>query len=598
MTLWMTPGNTPETTYITVYRCQFDAVKEQTLEFEFSADNRAQLYLDGKYLINGPERGAAEYWYFQRFKTTISAGKHTLTARVISLLPLDIKIREYGYAQTTIRHGFYINEKSGLLKNWEYQFEKINGFEKPFPDWGAFPKVRITPDYNSGILSGLGGEWSPVSYFEDSRVLHEPDLPYMRHEKIEPESKAPGLYYFKRYVCVWADYHFRGKGKVAIRWMETPYLTDEFDPVQLKGKKGNRDGAFFVGNADEFEVDGELIWHDFWWKAGHYLEIKVEGNVDYESNFYLTGYPYPEFKPRNLLEKMAFETLEACSFETYMDCPYYEQLQYIGDSRLEALCTYLITDDHRLIRKALRMFSLSQRPDGSLNAQYPSCSIQTITSFMPVWLLMLSDYYKHHGNDDLVMELRPRAKKLLDYLFSNLHDDLLTMPGWNFFDWCEGWKNGTPPGGDCSSALNLLFVLTLQNLSEMDLAEGLQEQALRTAAKVKEVFYNPERQLYALDMEKKYYSEHPQILALLAMDDTTVIPGLREVEMTPCSIYFSYYYLEACQKFELNDLLEKRLDRWRALSSEGLTTFPEEFDNPRSDCHAWSSHILGILLKM
>ncbi|MBQ9771209.1 MAG: hypothetical protein IJW23_05220 [Lentisphaeria bacterium] len=56
--------------------------------------------------------------------------------------------------------------------------------------------------------------------------------------------------------------------------------------------------------------------------------------------------------------------------------------------------------------------------------------------------------------------------------------------------------------------------------------------------------------------------------------------------------------MEACQKFELNDLLKKRLDRWRALSSEGLTTFPEEFDNPRSDCHAWSSHILGILLKM
>ena len=29
-----------------------------------------------------------------------------------------------------------------------------------------------------------------------------------------------------------------------------------------------------------------------------------------------------------------------CAHETYMDCPYYEQLQYGGDTRLEILATY------------------------------------------------------------------------------------------------------------------------------------------------------------------------------------------------------------------------------------------------------------------
>lgn len=85
-------------------------------------------------------------------------------------------------------------------------------------------------------------------------------------------------------------------------------------------------------------------------------------------------------------------------------------------------------------------------------------------------------------------------------------------------------------------------------------------------------------------------------MALLALSDTAVIPGLRQGGLTQCSIYFSYYYLSACRQFGLNDLLEKRLDRWRVLADEGLTTFPEEFDNPRSDCHAWSSHILYFLL--
>ena len=148
----MTPANVPDTTYITVYRCCFETAAEQTLEFEFSADNRAQLYLDGKLLINGPERGAPQHWYFQRVKTQVSAGSHILTSRVVSLNPLDITVREYGYAQMTVRHGFYVNDKSGLLNNWEYQFENIAAFEKPFPDWASFPRVRITPDYNSKLL--------------------------------------------------------------------------------------------------------------------------------------------------------------------------------------------------------------------------------------------------------------------------------------------------------------------------------------------------------------------------------------------------------------------------------------------------------------
>jgi hypothetical protein len=79
------------------------------------------------------------------------------------------------------------------------------------------------------------------------------------------------------------------------------------------------------------------------------------------------------------------------------------------------------------------------------------------------------------------------------------------------------------------------------------------------------------------------------------MDDTSVIPGLKACNLSQCTIYFSFYYLLACEKYGLTELKEKRLDRWRALMSEGLTTFPETFETPRSDCHAWSSHILNFL---
>ncbi|MBQ7206495.1 MAG: hypothetical protein IJS01_01725 [Lentisphaeria bacterium] len=594
MNTWMAPADPPEETYIAVFRCLFSAAEALELKFDFSADNRAQLYLDGRRIADGPERGAPERWYAACVSQNVPAGEHVLTARVMCLDP-EIRRRRCAYAQMTVRRGFFIDDASGLLSDWMCQIETGCRFETPFPDWGSFPRVHVESGHNHGILEGRGGVWEKPVFFTDPRPLHLPDLPAMRYEKTVPVKKTEELFYFPEYVCAWQVIRLSGRGTVEIRWAETPYLTPEIDRKNLKGMKGKRDGKYFIAEPDVFEVDGSFTWHDYWWHAGHYVQIKTEGNVRCDIEFFRTGYPYPETAPRSQLEKMALETLRACSFETYMDCPYYEQLMYIGDSRLEARCTYLLTGDHRLPAKALRMLSLSQTPEGALNAQYPSCSDQKIPSFMTIWLLMLSDYFALHGNDALVEELRPRAEKLLAYLEKHTTGGLPDVPGWGFVDWCENWAHGTPPGGTINSVISLFYLLALQKTAEMDLAPGLEEKAKALARTIRSTFYDKEKRLYALDPGKQYFSEHPQVLALLALGDTSVIPGLESADLTPCSIYFSSYYLEACRLFGLDDLLEKRLDRWRALENEGLTTFPEEFRNPRSDCHAWSSHILSVL---
>ena len=592
MSKWMIPAVSPEGTFIAVFRCRFETDTGRELTFRFSADNRAQLFLDGERLTDGPERGAAQYWYYQNAAMTVAAGRHVLTARVVCLEP-DIRKRQCAYAQMSVRHGFHLEDSSGLLRDWDCQIEDGCTFGIPFPDWGSFPRVHVGPEHNPRILFGEGGVWTPVRLIEDDRVLHAPDLPAMRYEPVTPECKSPGLFYFPAYVCAWTRWHFSGHGIVEIRWAETPYRTADFDPVSLRGDKGRRDGSFFIGNPDVFEVDGELVWHDFWWRAGHYVQVRTEGEVQYRGEFFRTGYPFPEYRTHSPLKKMAFETLQACSWETYMDCPYYEQLLYAGDSRLEALCTYKLFADHRLPAKSLRMLSLSQAEDGSLCSQYPSCSRQKIPSFMLIWLLMLSDYYRFCGDDPLVMELRPKAAKLLAYFHAHeAADGLISVPGWNFIDWCPGWKSGVPPGGGPDSVSNLFYVLALRRMAEMKLLPDLEGKARKLSETIRRVYFDGSRQLYALDRDRLHFSEHPQALALLALEDTAVIPGLRRGGLTQCSIYFSYYSLEACRKFGLEDLKQKRLARWEALRNEGLTTFPEEFDQPRSDCHAWSSHIL------
>ena len=41
----------------------------------------------------------------------------------------------------------------------------------------------------------------------------------------------------------------------------------------------------------------------------------------------------------NKMLEIGWRTARLCANETYMDCPYYEQLQYFGDTRIQAMIT-------------------------------------------------------------------------------------------------------------------------------------------------------------------------------------------------------------------------------------------------------------------
>ncbi len=54
-----------------------------------------------------------------------------------------------------------------------------------------------------------------------------------------------------------------------------------------------------------------------------------------------------------------------------MDCPYYEQLQYGGDTRIQGLVSMYMTGDGRLIKNAIEQldrFQDRRQPDSGLRA--------------------------------------------------------------------------------------------------------------------------------------------------------------------------------------------------------------------------------------
>ena len=401
-------------------------------------------------------------------------------------------------------------------------------------------------------------------------------------------------------------------------WAESLYLPDR----KTKGNRNEWIGKVFVGMCDRFRPDGGTSqWFStHWWRAGRWCRLRIR-TADHPLRIEAlaldeTRYPLEseaEFDAPiadlSAMIRLAVRGLQMCSHETFMDCPFYEQLMYVGDSRLEMLVTHVLTRDTRLVRRGIELFDRSRSHSGFVHERFPAHEPQLSTTFSMIWVLMLRDYAWWRGDLTWVRDRAVGMRAMLE-LFEHYRnpDGLLeNLPGWSFVDWVPAWKVGYAPDGrfGVSAINNLLFVLALQAaadieeaLGESALAERWRRRAGWTAAAIRSRFWDEARGMIADDLARSSFSEHAQCLALLAdllpraEAQRTFAQLLNAPDLHRTTIYFSHYLFETFQKMGRGDLVIDRLRFWRDLVHLGLRTPVEKPEPSRSDCHAWGSHPL------
>lgn len=419
-----------------------------------------------------------------------------------------------------------------------------------------------------------------------------------------------------------------GKGaRIRIRWSESLFLPKwqkikGMYKIQVKGNRDQTDGKYFIGIGDEIELDGKgrRLFEPLWWEAGRFIEITVRTGSQPLSieDFHLieTGYPHSfngGFKSSDsrldYISEISRRTLRMCSHETYMDCPYYEQLMYVGDTRIQALATYALGNDDRLPRKAIRMFNSSRIPAGLTHSSYPCREPQIIPPFSLWWVAMVHDFAMWRDDMEFVRSMMPGVRAVLDHFASLIGSDgLIGNPkGWNFLDWVEGWTWGVHPDGGhgVSGVLNWHAAMTFKMAAELERMLGETEMEKRFERLAKKIagasdraFWNEKRKLYADDLGQSHFSEHSQCLAILG----GMIPqGRRKLiseslftadDISRATIYFSHYLFETFRVLGRIDQLFNRIGVWHKHKDLGLTTTLESPEPSRSDCHAWSAHPL------
>lgn len=395
--------------------------------------------------------------------------------------------------------------------------------------------------------------------------------------------------------------------------------------ANAKGNRNEIDGKELRGYVDTWKpAGGDTVQSldTLHWRTFRYTELTIttagEPLTVHALGANATGYPWerqarfdaPEMPELAAIREVGWRTLRLCSHETFMDCPYYEQLQYAGDTRIQALATLYETGDARLFKNALLQFDDSRAAFGLTMSRHPSRIPQVISPFSLWWVCMVEDYLWHVPNSaDFVRELLPGVRAVLDWFMMQLRPDNLLgeLPHWSFVDWCRGggWESGCPPGtrigtGGGSSIATLQFVLALQSASnlfaecdyEPDTGERYAQMARAIFGTVLTHCYDADTYRVADTPDKQTYSQHGAILAVLAGADNApeiMRRVLTDPTLTQATYYFRFYLHQALRRSDTGDEPLTNLQPWRDMIALGLTTWAEEPDPTRSDCHGWSA---------
>lgn len=372
------------------------------------------------------------------------------------------------------------------------------------------------------------------------------------------------------------------------------------------------------GQQEIYELDGRShVLENFWFRTFRYVRIEIQ-TAEQPLRFGIEGYretAYPLAvrarmelpEPLDALWQASLRTLRLCMHETHEDCPYYEQLQYSLDTRLQLLFTYAVSGDTRMARRVLWDFHCSQLPDGILQSRYPCDLPQIIPSFSLYFIFMLEEYYLQTGDEAILSRYRPTIDAVLDYFDRHIGAlGLVEYLGyWDYCDWVTEWgKNfGVPNAaltGPCTCH-NLVYVQALQAAARMveltgrpDVAGEYSRRAQQIQDRLMEHCYDKSRGLLREGPELEEFCQHDQALAVLTgmvtgLDARRMMVRTLEEPMLQCTYPWMF---TLCRALEKAGLYDKTMALWtpylKAMEYH-MTTLPETPEPTRSDCHAWSS---------
>ncbi len=667
---WIAVPNEPSNGYgVYHFKKEFDlATKPSSFVVHVSGDNRYILMVNRSIVSIGPARGDIFHWNFE----TVDIASHLEEGKniIIAIVWNDGEFKPE--AQISYRTAFILQgntpaeEIINTDKSWKGRRDKSHQSLNPeliysyyvagpgelvdmhqhnnLNDSTWLPSQQLFNGVPKGVFDYTTG-WMLIPRSIPQSELIVQRLNRVRKTDIQlpssfPQTKTAVTIPAHTKTTIVLDQTFLtnayptiifSKGNnaiISLKYAEALYINEgdkkDWRAQHQKGNRNEIEGKRFVGKEDRIISNGDSHqeFTSLWWRTYRYLQLQIETKDEplVIDDIYgtATGYPFKMNAKFNAgdttlskIMEVGWRTAKLCAFETYMDCPYYEQLQYVGDTRIQSLVSLYNSGDDRLMRNAISLLDDSRLAEGVTESRYPTANHQEIPTFSLWWIGMLHDYWMYRPDANFVKNKLPGERQVLSFFskYQQADGSLKDAPYWNFTDWVstKGWKNGMAPVGKYgnSAALDLQLLWAYQLAAEIENKLGMQEFAKKytTAANqlqqtIRKKYWDASKKLFADTPDKDVFSQHVNSLAILtktiADKDASALAKkiISDTSLTQATIYFKYYVHQALTKAGLGNDYLNWLSIWNENLKQGMTTWAEisDINNTRSDCHAWGAH--------
>jgi alpha-L-rhamnosidase len=660
---WIVPPETDLSGFgVYLFRCSFNLIDlPKDFVIHVSADSRYRLFVNGAPVCFGPARGDLKNWNYESIDISgfLKKGNNCIAAQVFNWG------KDKPVAQVTSKTAFILQgpeEFQNKINTGQTTWKVLNdsAFKQIKLEWwkwahgwyavGATDEFTASkhpwgwelPGYDDNkwpssktLLPADGIAWNlvprtiPMLEEKVERIPSvcfssgiEPDKSFLSGKSsltIPSKTKAILILDNQKLTIGFPELRVSKGGKSIIK---LTYAESPFTPDSIKPNRNEIKGNLILGCYDIFHPDGgtERLFRPLWFRTFRYVQMEIT-TLDEEliiNDYYqkFTAYPFKqtasfESDDKSLIPvwDVSWHTARCCAFETYMDCPYYEQLNYEGDSRIQSLISLYMTGDDRLMRSSIEHFSHSRLPSGILQAAYPFMNKEPI--IIPTYSLhfinMLHDYYMYRTDTSFLRQFLPDVESILNWYDSKMDRSGLlgALPEWNFVDWGYADLDDKIGKKGQSGIISLIYASALDDAADLfnlfsynKKAEAFKQKSSNIKLAVNQLCYDDKRNIYSDTPDKKVFSEQMNSFAVL----TDVLPVSRQKELMQkvlsdtslikCSAYFKFYLFRALKKAGLGDEFLPNITLWRNMLDAGLTTFSEMGNTAkdRSDCHAWSAH--------
>lgn len=676
---WVRCPDAPEADYgVMLFRKSITlSEKPESYIIHVSGDNRYKLYINGVLTSIGPQLSDTRHWRYETIDIGpyLVKGSNVIAAEVANWGPDRffgiISLRTAFIMQGASEKEKAVNTPDGwkamhnkafhpLHINWIYGVDIVGGFYASNPGDSIVMKDYPT-GWNTGLYDDKG--WKKAEWIwranNDNESGHywlmkprttpqviqskERSAVVVRTNGIEnaagfadgkspltikPNSKASILLDFKKITIGFPELLFSGGkgGKITLRYAE-----NLLRPDLSKGNRNEIEGKTIRGVHDVIMPDGRLdfLFSPLWYRAFRYAQIDIETKDDplVLSDFYnvTTLSPIkrkavfecsdPVYKK---IDDICWYTAFICTQDNLISDAYYEQMMYVGDSKVHALVNLYMTGDDVWLRNAIEQFNYSRLPNGLLTSCYPVRASFYHVNFSLYWIDMIYDFMMHCNDREFVRSYANNIQETLQWFEENKNEKGLIAGNFGkfFIDWYndppfagKGLSPGSEKGN--SATVTLQYAYTLLHAAEIYKYLGMNadaENCIQRAEKVKndvqKACWNPERKLFVENPGGTFYDERTNLLAVKAgmfslnLQKELFVRSMSDSTISKPVYFFRFHTFDVMRELGLGEYFDSQLDIWKELLPLNLTTTPERQARQRSDAHPWGAYPSVAFIKV